>query len=89
MAVRQTKGERNNISQRKAMLLTNLLYIRDLYGYSTSELAASCGISAPTMRLIMKDPERLTIRQAGMIADLTGFDLHAFLFEPLIEAEET
>lgn len=77
---------RELMSERKSTLVTNLLLIRNVYGFNLNEMAASCGVSVPTMRLIMRDPERMTIRQVDGLARLAGLDTIAILSKPIIGA---
>lgn len=69
---------RELMSERKSTLVTNLLLI----------MAASCGVSVPTMRLIMRDPERMTIRQVDGLARLAGLDTITILSKPIIGVEK-
>lgn len=75
------------MSKQKLTLVTNLMLIHEVYGYTLTEMAAACGVSIPTVRMLMKDPERMTIRQVNGLANLTGIDMVSILSNQLIDVE--
>lgn len=75
-ARRRKNDQRTRIRE---VLVSNLILIRRKYRYQVAEMCAACGVSAPTMRKYLENPELMTIGSLISISNLTGFPVEALM----------
>lgn len=75
-ARRRKNDQRTRI---KEALVSNLILIRRKYRYQVAEMCDVCGVSAPTMRKYLENPELMTIGSLISISNLTGFPVEALM----------
>lgn len=75
-ARRRKNDQRTRIRE---SLVSNLILIRRKYRYQVAEMCDACGVSAPTMRKYLENPELMTIGSLISISNLTGFPVETLI----------
>ena len=75
-ARRRKNDQRTRIRE---ALVSNLILIRRKYRYQVAEMCDACGVSAPTMRKYLENPELMTIGSLISISNLTGFPVETLI----------
>ena len=75
-ARRRKNDQRTRIRE---ALVSNLILIRRKYRYQVAEMCDACGVSAPTMRKYLENPELMKLGSLIRISNLTGFPVEALM----------